>query len=159
MNENRVCATLYTRTRRGGRCNKFNGSSCPDFFSPRARGDLDKTKWKRESLRGELSFASSISAFLAIRTFRPSSVYNPSLERKTSGDGAYFAQFAECHFKGRVIHGYEEKETLYDSRLVVGPCLPWIGRSTSPVSTWNVLSSSSWQTLVTGGNSCSNQRG
>lgn len=36
MNENRVCATLYTRTR-GGRRNKFNGSSCPDFFSPRAR--------------------------------------------------------------------------------------------------------------------------
>lgn len=51
----------------------------PISFHLERVGDLDKTKWKRESLRGELSFASSISAFLAIRTFRPGFVYNPSL--------------------------------------------------------------------------------
>lgn len=44
------------------------------------------------SRRALLSFTSSISAFLAIRTFLPlQSTSRFFLERKTSGDGAYFA--------------------------------------------------------------------
>lgn len=157
-----VCNSVHAHTE-GGRRNKFNGSSCPDFFSPRARLVISIKRSENVSpFEASSRSLHRFPRFSQLEPFVPALCIihlSPSLERKTSGDGAYFAQFAECHFKGRVIHGYEEKETLYDSRLVVGPCLPWIGRSTSPVSTWNVLSSSSWQTLVTGGNSCSNQRG
>lgn len=39
-------------------------------------------------------------------------------------DAYFLSSLRECHFKGRVIHGAKEKETLYNSRPVGGPCLP-----------------------------------